>query len=54
MKILFIVFILSVAAMDNENIVIPGMICLSALLALLVISNIEERRENGNMQSLRL
>lgn len=49
MNILFIVFILSAAAMDNEYTVIPGMICLSALLALLVINNIEERRGNGNV-----
>lgn len=49
MKFIFIIFILSAAAMDNEYTVIPGMICLSALLVLLVISNIEERRGNGNM-----
>lgn len=47
--IIFIVFILSAAAMDNEYTVVPGMICLFALLALLVISNIEERRGNGNV-----
>lgn len=48
MKILFIIFILSAAAMDSENAIISGIICLSMLLSLLVISNRGQKERRGN------
>lgn len=41
-NILFVIFILSAAAMDSDNPIIPGMICLCAAVLLLL----ESRKEN--------
>lgn len=40
--VLFVMFLLSASAMDSDNPVIPGMICLCSVILLLV----ESRREN--------
>lgn len=49
--VIFVLFLISAAAMDSDNVILPGMICLTSICLFYISSRMEESKKKESVRA---